>query len=405
MYISLILVLAVWIVFHLYVLKRLPAFSESYKHIRKAGIILNIILLLFIITVIVFLGLPHHQVKAFRFFFLVNFVFIFTFIPLLFYSILFLLSDLYSAIIYIFKKSASLVQFRKYMFKFASVLIILFWLMIVYGLLIGKSAYRIQTVNITHNSLPESFNNLQILHFSDTHLGSFFCQNTVKRGLQLIQKQNVDLIMFTGDLVNISAEEAYPYIDMFRQIQAPLGKYAVLGNHDMSDYRKMDIDRDSLNVNTNDIVRALHDMGFIVLRDSALIISNNTDSIAIAGTDNWGVPPFQAYGNIDKAMSYIPDETFTILLSHDPSIWDELIVSQNNIALTLSGHTHGMQFGLFTNRIKWSPAQYIYEHWGGLFQKNEQYLYVNTGFGYIGFPGRIGMHPEITLITLKHAAK
>jgi len=276
------------------------------------------------------------------------------------------------------------------------------WGLMLYGYFYGVTNYKIKTYELNFKKLPASFNGLKVLQFSDTHLGSFLNYKSVEKGMLMIQEQNADIILFTGDLVNISSQEAQPYFNLFASLEAPYGKYAVLGNHDMSDYRKLDIERDSLNVNTQDIITFFQSTGFTVLRDTFVTIFNETDSIQIAGTDNWGKPPFKAYGNPEKLFENLNPNMFTMLLSHDPSFWCTFINDGTSVDLTLSGHTHGMQFGYRTKTRQWSPASIKYPTWAGIYKNQNQLLHVNPGFGFIGIPLRIGIHPEISVFILSN---
>jgi len=274
------------------------------------------------------------------------------------------------------------------------------FLMVVYGISIGKTNFKINEVEIHFDALPSSFDGLTIAHISDTHLGSFKCKDNVIRGLNKIACQEPDLILFTGDLINNEAVEAAPFIDAFSDLEPPYGKFSVLGNHDLGDYRRWymieekDPDMDA-------VVEVYRKMGFDLLRNRHVFLYNGGDSIMIAGVDSWGLPPFEKAGDLKEALSPHHNYEFIILLSHDPSHWAEKIQGRENIRLTLSGHTHGMQFGINICGIRWSPAKYYIPYWKGLYRYNGQYLYVNPGFGFVGMPLRIGMPPEITMITLK----
>lgn len=279
-------------------------------------------------------------------------------------------------------------------------LAIFMFFQIAYGLIWGKSNFKVREETIAFENLPESFDGIRILHFSDAHLGSFKNAKDVKKGVDLIKAQNVDLVLFTGDLVNNISDEVEAYISLFKEIESPLGKFSVLGNHDMSDYMKWDTIT-AKQENINQLIHFQEQMGFKVLNNENSILKNKTDSIAIIGVENWGLPPFKIYGDLNKALDGVGNVPFKILLSHDPSHWDAEITNETDIALTLSGHTHGAQLGISCCGIKWSPVKYIYTRWMGIYQENKQYLNVNAGFGYIGFPGRVGIYPEFSVITLK----
>lgn len=330
-------------------------------------------------------------------------LFIMIFVGVLLMTTLYIPADIFC---FCFKKrmrQGTCIRIKNTMHKIAVTSTLLLWGLMIWGAVWGTSAFTLRTIELKFSKLPESFDGIRIIHFSDTHLGSFLKYSSVEKGVQIIIDAKPDLVLFTGDLVNISDTEAKPYIELFSQIEAPYGKYAVLGNHDMSDYMKMDIPRDSVNVNTFAIEQILEEMGFVVLRNSSVTIHNETDSIYISGSDNWGKPPFKTEGRPDIALQNLNPEVFSIFLSHDPSVWTAMIVDHPNADLTLSGHTHGMQLGIKTDRFRWSPASLKYPQWGGVYQTNaEKVIHVNTGFGFIGFPSRMGIRPEITLLILRN---
>ena len=287
-----------------------------------------------------------------------------------------------------------------FFFIIGTITALLFLLLLSYGMKWGKYDFEIEKHEISFKNLPKSFDGLKIVQISDTHLGSFPDTSYLTKAINLINAQNADIIFFTGDLVNNQAIEANDYISMFKCLKAKYGKYAILGNHDMGDYRRWYTEADKLN-NYFDIVKANQLMGFKMLLDTACYLKINNDSIAIVGVRNWSLPPFKKYGNLKRAMNGVPNSIFKILLSHNPSHWDREVQGKTNIDLTLSGHTHGMQIGFYNKYFRWSPIQYMYPHWGGLYKEGEQYLYVNKGLGFLGLPIRLGIKPEITVIVLK----
>ncbi|MGY6562431.1 MAG: metallophosphoesterase [Luteibaculaceae bacterium] len=271
-----------------------------------------------------------------------------------------------------------------------------------YGVTKGKYNYRVITQKIKSKEVPPAFNGFKIIHISDLHLGSFFNDyESVEKGFELINELNPDIIVFTGDMVNNFADEAEGWQPFFQGLQAKYGKYSILGNHDYGDYVKFSTPEAKAN-NLSRLKEIHGEMGFTLLLNSNEEIEINGEKIGIAGVENWGSPPFPQYGDENVALSSLNPETFTVLLSHDPSHWDAKILGKKPVNLTLSGHTHGMQFGVeIPGFIKWSPVQYRYPRWGGLYTENNQHLYVNRGFGFIGFPGRVGMPPEITELVLE----
>jgi len=270
---------------------------------------------------------------------------------------------------------------------------------ILYGVTKGKFNYRVMRESIRFDHLPKSFKGLKIVQISDMHLGSFNKNfEKVAKAVELINEQKPDLILFTGDLVNNFAEETDGWAPVLAKMKANIGKYSVLGNHDYGDYSNWKSPEDKAK-NLAAIKHFHKEMGFRLLLNETETINIKGEEIALVGVENWGKPPFPQHGDLDKATNGA-NQPFKILMSHDPSHWDEEVIKNSNIDLTFAGHTHGMQFGIERAGIKWSPVQYKYPRWGGLYREGEQYLYVNRGFGYIGFPGRIGMPPEITVIEL-----
>lgn len=270
-----------------------------------------------------------------------------------------------------------------------------------YGVTRGKYAFTVHRHTISFTDLPDKFDGFKIVQISDIHSGSFDNFHAVARGVNMIQEQNADLILFTGDLVNNRAEEIEPYIHLFEKLKAPYGKFSVLGNHDYGSYIRWGSEETEA-ANMNRLFENHKKMGFRLLNNESITLDKEGYSIRLAGVENWGKGHFPKEGDLNKTFYNTPDNEFTILMSHDPSHWTHHVLDFNkHIHLTLSGHTHGMQMGIEIPGIKWSPSKWIYPHWAGLYQKNGKYLYVNRGFGFLGFPGRVGILPEITVIELK----
>ncbi|RSK41403.1 metallophosphoesterase [Mangrovimonas spongiae] len=271
---------------------------------------------------------------------------------------------------------------------------------IVYG--IFKAVYRFKVIRqkLRLSNLPQPFNGLKIVHISDLHLGGFnYRYKVLEKAVNIINDLDADFIFFTGDIVNNYAWELKGWDNVLSKLHAIKGKYAVLGNHDYGDYSKWENEQDKKD-NFNNIQHFFKDIDFKLLLDTSEIITINNESIAIIGVQNWGNPPFKQYGDLQKAIKNAENISFKILLSHDPTHWEEEVLYKTDITLTLSGHTHGMQLGVNYKNKLWSPIKYKYKHWGGLYMYHNQYLYVNKGLGWIGFPGRLGMRPEITLFEL-----
>jgi predicted MPP superfamily phosphohydrolase len=272
---------------------------------------------------------------------------------------------------------------------------------LLYGITGGRHHYKVHRITLTYPNLPAAFDGFTITQLSDIHAGSFTSKKGVEKGVALVNKQNSDLLLFTGDLVNNKASEMDPWKETFARLQAPFGKYAVLGNHDYGDYAKWDTDQEKY-ANLNQLKKVHKEIGFNLLLNGATNIEKDGQHIALIGVENWGKGGFHKYGDLTRAAQQVPDSEFKILMSHDPSHWEaKTLEHEKHIDLALAGHTHGMQFGIELFGFRWSPVKYVYPQWAGLYQKNGQYLYVNRGFGFIGFKGRLGIWPEIAVITLK----
>jgi predicted MPP superfamily phosphohydrolase len=273
----------------------------------------------------------------------------------------------------------------------------------VYGILKGKYDYTVHRETLRFSDLPAAFDGLKIVQISDIHAGSFDSMDGVQKGLDLIMAQKPDIILFTGDLVNNLATEAEPYIEMFAALHAPMGKFSVLGNHDYGKYYAWET-KAEMEANHMAVRQQNARMGFQMLHNEHMLLERDGQTIALAGVENWGLPPFPQYGDLDKAFAGLADDAFTLLMSHDPSHWDAQVrAHRKHVHVQMSGHTHGAQFGVEIPGIKFSLAQVRYKQWGGLYSEGDQHLYVNRGFGYIGFPGRVGIWPEVTVLELKKA--
>ncbi len=275
----------------------------------------------------------------------------------------------------------------------------------IWGMVKGAYDYRVKRITLHFPNLPQAFEGYKLLQISDLHTGSFTSTQPLQEAVQLINQQKADLVFFTGDLVNNMAVEVQQHIETLSGIKAGTGVFSVLGNHDYGDYVAWpgtDAKRDNLQA----LIQSHSKMGWDILMNEHRIIEKDGERLAILGVENWGNKAgFPKYGRLDKAYAGAETAPFKVLLSHDPSHWDGEINQQYpDIDLTLSGHTHGMQFGINIPGLKWSPVQYMYKQWAGLYQKGSQYLYVNTGLGFLGYPGRVGFLPEITVFELKRAA-
>lgn len=272
----------------------------------------------------------------------------------------------------------------------------------VYGIWRGRYDYRVTKTKVYFDDLPDDFDGFTILQISDTHCGSFDNREKIRYGIDLISQQKFDMMVFTGDLINTRAEEMDDWLEMFASIPIPeFGKFSILGNHDYGDYLKWPTEEDRLN-NQKAIRDVYPKIGFQLLRNENKIIRKGNSTIRLVGVENWGKGGFHKLGDLKKATQNVGQDEFKILLSHDPSHWDMKVQNNPfNYHLTLSGHTHGMQFGIEIPGFKWSPVKYRYPHWAGLYENKGRYLYVNRGFGFLAFPGRVGIWPEISLLELK----
>jgi predicted MPP superfamily phosphohydrolase len=270
-----------------------------------------------------------------------------------------------------------------------------------WGIISGAHDYRFRRKTIYLPNLPKSFDGITIGQVSDIHSGSFFNKTAVKGGVEMMMKEKPDLLFFTGDLVNNESSEVEEYINIFDKLKAPLGVYSVTGNHDYGDYKNWSSQAEKQQ-NFKDLIEAHRLMNYDLLMNENRYIELGGEKIAILGNENWGAGRFAKYGDLSKAYEGTEEAAVKILLSHDPSHWDAQVKpNYKDIDLMLAGHTHGFQFGVELGDFKWSPSQYAYKQWAGLYTEGNQHLYVNRGFGYIGYPGRVGMPPELTIITLK----
>jgi predicted MPP superfamily phosphohydrolase len=277
---------------------------------------------------------------------------------------------------------------------------------ILYGIT-NRYNYRVHKIKLAFKNLPPAFKGLRIVQISDVHSGSFGNKEAVAKGIAMINAQKADIVFFTGDLVNDRAQEMENYMDLFSQIKAPMGVFSTLGNHDYGDYYAWpdkDVNGYSVLRNENlEKVKALHgELGWRLLMNEHVTLDRGGEQIALLGIENWSaMSRFPKYGDMKKAYAGTAHLPFKILLSHDPTHWDAQVRTEYpDIDLTLAGHTHGMQFGVEIPGIRWSPAQYVYKEWAGLYKQGNQHIYVNRGFGFLGYPGRVGILPEITVIDL-----
>ena len=285
--------------------------------------------------------------------------------------------------------------------QFVLIIAGVFFLLLFFGVTRGRHYYKVRRETLYFPDLPEEFDGFTITQLSDIHSGSFSDAEGVQKGLDLVNAQQSDMILFTGDLVNNHAAEMDPWIPAFAKLEAPYGKYSVLGNHDYGDYMRWDNVTDK-HANLVRLKNVHKEIGFRLLLNESLTIDKNGESLALIGVENWGKGGFHKYGDLEKAAAQVPNEAFKVLMSHDPSHWDAVTMGHHqHVHLTLSGHTHGAQFGFELFGFKWSPIKYVYKQWAGLYEQSGKYLYVNRGFGFLGLKGRIGIWPEIAVLTLR----
>lgn len=276
------------------------------------------------------------------------------------------------------------------------------FLSLIYGVTIGKYNYKVIKQRIFFPDLPDAFDGFTITQISDVHSGSFDNPEKIQYAIDLVNEQNSDIILFTGDIVNTHAKEMHPWIETFNKIKShPFGKFAVLGNHDYGEYVTWPNEAEK-EANFQAIKKLYGDIDFKLLLNEHTFIKKGTDQLALIGVENWG-HNFKQAGDLKKASGSLTKQDFKILMSHDPSHWDKVVQHDDkHYHLTLSGHTHGMQFGIeIPGYFKWSLVQYVYAQWAGLYENLGRYVYVNRGFGFHAYPGRVGIMPEITVIELK----
>ncbi|MCB0704842.1 MAG: metallophosphoesterase [Saprospiraceae bacterium] len=337
------------------------------------------------------------------------FIFIF-YLAKFFVAVILLVDDLRRLLFKAYEGIAGPVKFDKGRSRFMAQLALIIGAIplgsLSYGIIRNRYRYQVRREIVRISGLPLNLKGLKVIQISDIHSGSFTDTEPVRKAVDLINEEEADLVFFTGDLVNYRSEEAMDYVDVFDKIRAKYGVYSVLGNHDYGDYVQWDspAEKTANMENLYDIHRRL---GWQLLRNESALVPVNGHNIGVIGVENYSAHPrFPKYGDLKTAYGQASEADLKILLSHDPSHWmDQVILPEyQDIALTLSGHTHGMQFGIeIPGWIKWSPIKYVYKEWAGLYKEANQYLYVNRGLGYLGYPGRVGILPEITVLELQEA--
>lgn len=271
----------------------------------------------------------------------------------------------------------------------------------VYGMIKGAFDYQVHRIKVVLPNLPAAFNGLKIVQISDIHSGSFVSSSPLEEAVRMVNEQKGDIVFFTGDLVNNRAEEVDPFMDVLRKVQAPMGVYSTLGNHDYGDYVSWDSPQ-AKRKNLEELKSKHAQLGWKLMMNEHVVLKKGEAAIALIGIENWGGKMgFPKYGDLKKAYQGAENYPVKLLLSHDPSHWDKQVkVDYKDIDITFSGHTHGFQFGIEIPGFRWSPSQYVYKEWAGLYTEGSQHIYVNRGLGFLGYPGRVGILPEITVMEL-----
>ena len=345
-------------------------------------------------------------------FYLAFSLFVLVYVPKLVLVVFMLGEDVYrvfeAAVNYFVSKSENSTLFssrRKFIGQLALGIAAIPFISILYGITKGKYNFKVVKYTLHFDDLPAAFDGYQISQISDIHSGSFDNKEKIEYAVDLVNKQASDVIMFTGDLVNSASKEMRPWKSTFSKLKAPDGVFSILGNHDYGDYSRWPSEEAKAE-NFQELLDIQKEMGFDLLRNESRFIEKEDARLAIIGVENWG-KGFKQKGDLALASSKVDSNDFKILLSHDPSHWQyEVVKDPNQYHLTLSGHTHGMQFGIeIPGVVKWSPIKWRYKYWAGIYEKAGQYINVNRGFGFLAFPGRVGIWPEISVITLKKQTK
>lgn len=333
-------------------------------------------------------------------------IFLMFFLPKLFFALILLVEDVFrffhylSDLVFHSGEKAVYDSRRKFISQVALFIASVPFFGVLHGITRGKYKYTVHKTELFFDDLPAEFDGFRVAQISDIHSGSLEDPDQIAHGVDLINEQKADLILFTGDLVNNRASEMEPWIKIFSRLSAPYGKFSVLGNHDYGGYISWTSQKEKQQ-NDERLLEIHKETGFNLLLNEHVKIRKQNSFINLVGVENWGLPPFPQLGDLDKATNGM-EEGFNLLMSHDPSHWRAKILDhKKHFHLTLSGHTHGMQFGIEIPGFRWSPVKYRYPEWAGLYTEADKHLYVNRGFGYIGFHGRVGIWPEITVITLR----
>lgn len=400
------------VLIELYFLQAVKTFVQDFSQGKKNGILYTAYVLAgisFLIGMVSLFYPPPEWSNSLRF---VASIFFIVLLCKLLGSTFLIIDDIFRLFRWIFslfqKNTAEAVEASKGIsrVKFLSQLAITFTVIpaagFIYGMVRGAYKYRVHKVKVPSPNLPEAFNGFKIVQLSDIHTGSFLDNSHLIKAFDIVMQQGADMILFTGDLVNNEAKETHGFEEVYKSLKAPHGVFSVLGNHDYGDYLVWNSPEEKRK-NLDDLKMVHHNAGWRLLMNEHVPIEKNGEKIALLGVENWGGNlRFPKYGKMDLAYKGAENYPYKILMSHDPSHWDKQVQPEYpDIDLTLSGHTHGMQLGIEIPGIKWSPSQWVYKQWAGLYKSGKQFLYVNRGLGFLGYPGRLGIWPEITVIELQ----
>jgi uncharacterized protein len=396
-----------------YAFRGLSQITQNLSGRHRTGISLIFWLITAVILVwFLYLVLNYAKFEYDNFYYHITILFgaiVLFYVPKLLFNVFLLLNDIgsfFSYLLSLAKPSVAAADGEKisradFLIKLGLVISAIPFFSILYGIWKGKYNFTVEKLVLRFPNLPSAFEGVRIVHISDFHIGSFDRKpGEVDNAVELINEQNADYVLFTGDIVNNKASELQPFISKLSKIKAKKGKYSILGNHDYGDYYEWE-SKSAKAENMQELYNYHEKMGFELLRNKGVRLSSGDQQIGLIGVENWGLPPFPQHGDLNKAHDAVKDLPFNILMSHDPSHWEEEVLGKKNIDLTLSGHTHGMQFAVRIPGWRWSPVSMKYKRWGGLYQEGTQKLYVNIGIGFIGFPGRVGTPPEITVFELR----
>ena len=402
------IVLAILFLIDLYTFRGLRQLSVDWNSNLKntlAVVYWLVPVFITIMTIVIIRKMPemHSGKLYYKTFYTFMGVMILFFVPKLIFSAFELGNDISNGVIFLINRFSSEVKISNIQaFRYTGAFLASFlFFFTFYGIIHGKYHYKVNRITIENSKIPKAFDGFKIVHISDWHIGSYYGKpKRIQEAVDRINSLQPDLILFTGDLVNNVASEVDEFTFELSQLNAKYGIYSILGNHDYGEYVRWKSKEDQ-DKNLASLKEIEEQIGFKLLNNESVVIEKEGNEIAIAGVENWGLPPFPQFGELYLALQGIENAPFKILMSHDPSHWSEKVLQKTDVDLTLSGHTHGMQFGINFKNFKWSPVKLKYPRWAGLYEENNQSLFVSVGIGFIGFPGRVGMRPEIAVLTLQ----